>query len=283
MDTYIVRQPILDQKMHAAAYELVYQQDSSALYNQQDARVAEALLSFFNQIGDGNDLLEGRDAFITFTPNLLLQNSPSVFDPKHVIVQIEESVLIHPTTKEMLSNLKKDGFRLALVSFDFNRRYLDILPCVDYMKVDLSGPDKADLKTILSIAAEFGKKTIAYNVNTPEALATAAELGFDYVQGLSVADMVSTKSCKMEHLRSNLFRLIVAITREEPDFEEITQYVSLDVTLTYSLIKMVNSAYFALPNQVKDVKQALAILGIRQLRQWVYLISFSTEDGLSNE
>jgi EAL and modified HD-GYP domain-containing signal transduction protein len=87
----------------------------------------------------------------------------------------------------------------------------------------------------------------------------------------------------MEHLRSNLFRLIVAITREEPDFEEITQYVSLDVTLTYSLIKMVNSAYFALPNQVKDVKQALAILGIRQLRQWVYLISFSTEDGLSNE
>jgi EAL and modified HD-GYP domain-containing signal transduction protein len=283
METYIVRQPILDQKMHTAAYELVYQQDSSALYNQQDARVADAILTFFNQIGEENSLLEGRDAYITFTPNLLLQNSPSVFDPKHVVVQIEESVLIHPTTKDMLMHLKKQGFRLALVSFDFNRRYLDILPYVDIMKVDLKGSEPEELRTVLSIAAEFHKTTIAYNVNTPEALSLAQELHFDYIQGQSVADMVSTKSCQMEHLRSNLFRLIVAITREEPDFKEITQYVSLDVTLTYSLIKMVNSAYFALPNQVKNVQQALAILGIRQLRQWIYLVSFSTEDGLSNE
>lgn len=283
METYIVRQPILDNKMNIAAYEVAYQQTGSALYNQQDARVADTILSFFNRIDEEEDLLEGKDAYITLTPNLLMQNAAAVFDPQHVIVQITETVLVHPQTKEMLLSLRERGFRLALSGFEFNRRYLDILPYVDIMKVDMSMHTIGDLRTVLAIAHDFGKKAVAYNVDSPEVLEKVRDLGVDFIQGLSVADMVSTKAVRMEHLRSNLFRLIVAITSEEPDFEEISGYVSLDVTLTYSLVKMVNSAYFALANPVKNVRQALAILGIHQLRQWIYLVSFASEDGLSNE
>ena len=52
MNTFIVRQPIMDHEEKLTAYELLYQQDSSTLYNQRDARVANAIVNFFNQVGE---------------------------------------------------------------------------------------------------------------------------------------------------------------------------------------------------------------------------------------
>jgi len=105
------------------------------------------------------------------------------------------------------------------------------------------------------------------------------ELGCDFFQGNSVANMVSSKVKQMDYLESNFFRLMVSITKDEPDMAEIASIIELDVTLTYSLLKMVNSAYFALADRVKDVQQALTILGLGQLKQWVYLLSFNSDSG----
>ena len=60
---------------------------------------------------------------------------------------------------------------------------------------------------------------------------------------------------------------MVAVARDEPDVEEITQIISRDVALAFSLMKLVNSAYFALRNRAKSIQQALVILGIGQLMQ----------------
>ena len=51
------------------------------------------------------------------------------------------------------------------------------------------------------------------------------------------------------------------------------------MTLAFSLMKLVNSAYFALRNRVKSIQQALIILGLGQLKQWIYLLSFRKEHG----
>ena len=53
---------------------------------------------------------------------------------------------------------------------------------------------------------------------------------------------------------------------DEPNLYEIDEIISRDVTLTYSLLKLVNSAFFALRTKVTSVRQALAILGIKQLK-----------------
>ena len=101
----------------------------------------------------------------------------------------------------------------------------------------------------------------------------------DYLQGAYVAEPKKSKVHRFDHLQSNFFQLMVAVTKEEPDVEEITRIISRDVTLAFSLMKLVNSAYFALRNQVKSVQQALVVLGLGQLKQWIYLLSFREESG----
>lgn len=282
MDTYIVRQPIMNREQKVEAYEAVYRQDSSTMYNQRDSRVADAIVSFFSS-ADGSQFLDGKEVFLTFTPNLLMQNVPHLFNEKKLIIQVADDVLVHPQAKEILRRYEEKGFRMALLDFEFNKRCLDILPMIDFMKVDFSDPNNSMVQTKLTIAREYGMKTIACNVNTGELRDKALELNFDYFQGKSVADIVRSKVRKVEHLKTNFFRLMAEISKSVPEFDEIARIVSMDVTLTFSLLRMVNSAYFALPNRIKDVKQALTILGLGQLRHWIYLLSFSSDGGIADE
>ncbi len=282
METHIVRQPILDKNQKLVAYEIVYSQDASTLYNKRDAHVANTIVSFFSELNtDG--FLGGKDCFLTFTPNLLMKDIPRVFDEKKLVIQIEENILVNPEAKAIVSRYKSNGFRIAIMGFEFNRRFLNVLPDIDIIKVDFSDIRSESIDVLCKLAKSFNKQLAAYGINSIEARDLAIAYCCDYIQGQSVSEMVSTRVHKMEHLQSNFFRLMAAISKEIPDFDEIAQIISLDVTLAFSLLKLVNSAYFALPNRVKDVKQALTILGLGQLKQWIYLLSFSDDGGVTDE
>ena len=283
MDNCIARQPIIGKDGKIAAYELLYFQNSQTVDSPHDFHTAQAIVQFFNQL-DESSFLDGRDAFLSFTPNLLMQNIPRVFDPHKLVIQVEDSVLVHPVARMMLQRYKKQGYRLSLSGFQFNSRYMNILSLIDILKINFEGISQKKLDTYLSVAKEFNLKLAAYHIDTPEARALAESNNFDYLQGTDVADISQSKAQKNpKHLQSNFFRLMAAATREEPDLEEIAELIGMDVTLTFSLLKMVNSAYFAIPNRVKDIKQALTILGLGQLRQWIYLLSFGGEGDFTDE
>lgn len=53
--------------------------------------------------------------------------------------------------------------------------------------------------------------------------------------------------------------------RDEPDFAQIAQLISSDLTLSASVLKTVNSPFFNLNNRVSSVYQALQLLGLRNL------------------
>ncbi|MEG2054128.1 MAG: HDOD domain-containing protein, partial [Oscillospiraceae bacterium] len=116
------------------------------------------------------------------------------------------------------------------------------------------------------------------NVNTQDDYDLAEKMGCKQMQGNFLADLKTQKIHRVDHLQGNFFQLIVAVSKDDPDIDEIATIISRDVTLAFSLIKLVNSAYFALRNRAKSVKQALIVLGLGQLKQWVYLLSFKQDN-----
>lgn len=283
METCIVRQPIMNCDKKVVAYEVMYQEDESSLYNQQDTRAANAIQDFFMGL-DQNNFLGDKEAFVTFTPNLLMKNIPRIFSEKRLVIQIEDNVILHPLAQRIICRYKKQGYRLALMNFEFTPRCFGILDDISIIKIDFTNASDPNIAQLVSVARSFGKQVAAYNVNTEEAKEKASELHVDFYQGKNVANLLSTNVRRMDHLQSNFFQLMIAVTKEEPNLNDIERIISQDVTLTYALLKLVNSSYFALSTQVKSVMQALMILGVGQLKQWVYLMSFSgEEDSASNE
>lgn len=277
METYIVRQPIISRDQKVVAYEILYKEDESSLYNQNDMRVANVIEQFLMDLNN-DKFLAGKAAFLTFTPNLLMKNIPKMFSEQRLVIQIEDSSIVHPLAQKIIYRYKKQGYRVAIKDFEFSPRHFGIMDVVDIVKVDLSG-DVGSLKNICNIAHSFNKEIAAYNINDEASLALARELDCDYYQGPYVAEHRSSKMYRFDHMQSNFFQLMVAVTKAEPDIEEITKIISRDVTLAFSLMKLVNSAYFALRHRVKSVQHALVILGIGQLKQWIYLLSFHQDSG----
>lgn len=282
METYIVRQPILDQNKKVIAYEILYQEDATTLYNPHDSSAANVIEQFLMELNN-EKFLGDKTAYLTFTPNLLMKNIPRMFSEDRLVIQIEDNTIVHPVAQRIIYRYKKQGYRIAMKGFEFSPRYFGILDVVDIIKLNFARPDDPSLANIINIGRSFHKQIIAYNIETAEALSRARELGCDYLQGTYLAQEQSSKVHRMDHMQSNFFQLIIELTKDEPDIDQIAKIISRDVTLAFSLMKLVNSAYFALRNPAKSVKQALLVLGLGQLKQWVYLLSFKQEGDVSEE
>ncbi len=282
METYIARQAILNREGEVVAYEVIYRQDINAFYNQKDESAANALCDFLNYFGSSETSFTKR-MFLTLTPTLLSSEVPFVFNKDELVLQIDKNILINPDIKEQIIEFKSRGYQLALIDFEFSKLFLDNIHVFDYLKVDFEKNSPALVQSLVELAKGYDLEICAYNVNNNEAHTLANKLNFDYVQGSNVAEMMRKETKNVEFMKSNLFRLTAVMSKDDPDFNEIAQIISVDVVLTFSLLRLVNSAYFGLKSKVSDIKQALTILGIKQLREWIYLFSISGSGKLEDE
>lgn len=281
MDSYIVRQALMDSNQKTFGYEILYADSGFAETQTDDSTAANAIENFLSSM-NSEKFLSGKVAFLTFTQSLLEKNIPKMFETSKLVIQIEDSLITNPMSHSYITKLKQSGYKIAVIDFEFAPRFFGILDIVDYIKINFSREDPS-LENLVKIGMSFGKKVIAYNVETAEQYERAKALGCTYFQGSYLAQKTSSTVKKANHLQSNFFLLMIAVTRDEPDIDEIEEIISRDVSLTYSLLKLVNSAYFALRNRARSVKQALVILGLGQLKQWIYLLSFKQDDGAQEE
>ena len=283
---YIVRQPIKDRENKIIGYEIMYHGENQAFGGEKGSQVndfaaADTIYSFLTQNTD--KLLRGSLNFMTFTTTLLMKKTPRLFDKSELVIQIDDSVIIHPLAMHMVQQYVKDGYQVAVNEFQFAPRYLALLDSIQYIKVNLQSTPMVTLKNIVDIAHSMQKKCVAIAIDNEDLYQKALKLGVDAMEGTWVAEKLTTKAHSSGYLQSNFFRLIMAITRDEPNVEEIEQIISVDATLTYGLLKMVNSCYFALRHQVTSVRQAIMIMGLGELRQWAYLLSASNAENQIEE
>lgn len=282
MNKFVVRQPIKDRQSNLFGYEILFQGESENLYNQtNDYQAADTISDFLLQNSD--KVFDEKMAFLTFTPNLLFRNTPKIFKQNNLVIQIEDNVIIHPLAQTLITRYRNQGYYIAVNDFQFAPRYFAMMENIDYIKLNMEELSEASVSNICKMAKGFNKKCIAYGVNQKSAYDLAMELEMDYLQGAYIAETISQKVHRMEYLQSNFFQLVVAVTKEDADMDEIEEIISRDAALTYAILKMVNSVYFALRQRTSSIKQAIMTLGLGQLKQWVYLLSFKQEESARNE
>ena len=282
MDKCVVRKAIKNVKAdEIAGYELLFQEDDDSLYNNSEVNAANTIATFL--MDNTGKIFKDNQIFITFTPSLLFRNTAKMFDKEKIVIQIEENLIIHPLAAVMIEKHRKEGYRFAINNFQFTPKYFSMLEHMDFIRLDITGYEerrvKDSLANMIQMAHGFGKSCIAYNVDSKEDYDMALSLDADYVEGQYVAEGMVTKMNKVEYLQGNLYQLIIEVTKEEPNLDALEIIVIRDAALTYSPLKLANSAYFATRRRTASIHQALVTVGLNQLKQWVYLLSFeSTQD-----
>ena len=277
---YIVRQPIKDLQGKILGYEIRYAGEDKAYDGGErgnDFAAADMIYSFLTQ-NAGKALKDGVN-FMTFTTNLLMKQAPRLFSPGDLVIQVDDSVIIHPLALRFVERYAQNGYKVAVNEFQFSPRYISLLDKFDYIKINFKTTSDSAIRSTVEMAHGMGKKCVATCVDDEELYQKTFVMGVDAMEGRYVAEQMFTAVHSSGYLQSNFFRLMVAITKDEPNVEEIEQIISMDATLTYSLLRIVNSAYFALRNRATDVHQAIVALGLSQLRQWIYLLGTADAQG----
>lgn len=277
---YIVRQPIKDLQGKILGYEIRYAGEDKAYDGGErgnDFAAADMIYSFLTQ-NAGKALKDGVN-FMTFTTNLLMKQAPRLFTPGDLVIQVDDSVIIHPLALRFVERYAQNGYKVAVNEFQFSPRYISLLDKFDYIKINFKTTSDSAIRSIVEMAHGMGKKCVATCVDDEDLYQKTFVMEVDAMEGRYVAEQMFTAVHSSGYLQSNFFRLMVAITKDEPNVEEIEQIISMDATLTYSLLRIVNSAYFALRNRATDVHQAIVALGLSQLRQWIYLLGTADAQG----
>ena len=277
---YIVRRPIKDAKSRVVGYEILYHGEDmlygkvdsgTALAKANEFAAADTIYSFLTENTD--KALKGSLNFMTFTTTLLLKKVPRLFDTRDLVIQIDDSVIIHPLAMHFVQMYSREGYKIAVNEFQFAPRYLAMIDEIDYIKLNFQNMSDVSLHNVVEIANSMGKRCIATEIETEALYNKALSLGVFAMEGSFVAEKLASQAHSSSYLQSNFFRLMVAVTRDDPDVDEIEQIISVDATLTYALLRVANSMAFASRNRTTTVKAAIMKLGLEQLKQWIYLLS----------
>ena len=281
MHKFVLKQPIKTIDNQLLGNELLFNVEKDAGMQNNDYNAADAISSFLTQ----NNTKIDRSAlnFMTFTPNLLFKNMPKMFKADELVIQIEDAVIVHPLAQKMVQRYKEQGYRVAINDFQFLPRYFGFMEYTDFIKINVKEASESEADNMIRMAKGFHKLCIATNIDSQETYDFARKFHFDYLEGSYVSKAAIVKTNKIQYMQSNFYQLLVAVTRDLPDVDEIQGIIERDASLTYELLRLVNSVHFALRHRTASVKQAIMVLGIEQLKKWVYLLSFDRQENGSSE
>ena len=264
-------------------YELVYRADSDCYFNDKEREDTEqdAITSFL--IENSEIVAKDKRIFLNFTPMMLLKNTPAVFDNSKIVIQITDNLLVHPQSMVMVEKFWKEGYQFAINGFNFTPKYIRLLEYASYIRVEIhkngTSRENESLENVVKMAKGFGKTCIVAGIDTKELYDKFVHIGADYLVGDYLAETMAVKEQKLSYMEGNFFQLLMAVSKDEPDMEELERIISRDAGLAYMLLKLVNSAYFALRRRTGSIRQALMTMGVERLRQWVYMLSRKKQAG----
>jgi len=284
-EIFIARQPIFDQGKRVVGYELLYRNsavnrfDTSVDGSTATKRViTEALLNF------GMDALtEGQQGYVNFTEELLLEGMPQLLDKKDFVVEVLESVELTPAMLEVLAELRKSGYTVALDDYAGAPLTPEQLACFDLIKIDfmlLPKERRAEVGAALSVAK---KRMLAEKIETAEEYQEALDMGCTLFQGFFFARPALLRKRRQDIASSSAVRLAGALSDDDYDVRDLSKIVRPDAHLTYKLLKRVNTLEYYRGHPVESVDQALTRMGMVGTRKWIALVLMEIYTGDSED
>lgn len=275
LDAIVIgRQPVFERNFHVVAYEVLYRCTDASLHENKTAQVAvNALIDIgVHRVGGALPL------YLNVEHDLLLHGGDLLraFSPEQIYIEILETVLPDKPVLEACRKLKEEGYKLLLDDVLSVRQALPFIDLVDIIKVDWL--DAKDPVGIVGSLRRDGLLFLAEKIEDYTMAHQARDAGFDLYQGYFYCKPQLVRGVRPEGYRLSLLRAMqYAMSAESID--ELFAVIREDVSLSYRLLKYINSAAFALRCEVRSIEQALSLLGLNHIRRWMLLLSMSTLGG----
>jgi len=277
MEVFVARQPIFTKKKEIFAYELLYRKnhENNCAEINGDIATTDVIINSFLNIGI-EELSNGKLCFINFTENLLISRLPTYFQPNEIVVEILESVDLSQNLLEICKELKSMGYKIALDDFVLNKENpysYSFIQLADIIKVDFRESSVEMRSDVEELSLKYKFKLLAEKIETLAEFEAAVRIGYEYFQGYFFSKPVILTTLDVPEYFQNYFVIINHLSTDEPNLDYITEIIEQDLSLSYKLLKLINSPAFRPVSKINSIRQAIVYLGLNELKKWIYILS----------
>lgn len=267
MNAYIARQPIFKDDNTVCAYEILYRDNESAL--EKEAHIFNDDVSFFGlRI---SNVTGGLPAYINFTEDMLLRGVVQSIAPEEVVAVVSAENVTDDDTMQVLRELSAAGYTLALDGFTAGMEGSELFSLCSIVIVSF-GADIEKVENDAKTCYAAGKTVLGADIDERDVLACAKDANCEYTSGRYFTKPVPGRENNIQPLPTNFTQIMKLMSQPEPEFRDIVEVISRDTAMCQRLLRLINSVYFGVRNRVSSINQALVILGLDYLREWVYLM-----------
>jgi len=281
-DAFIARQPILDSKGSLVAYELLFrkrQGDTQCSIIDDMQATAQVLDNAINNIGITN-LIGNHKAFVNCSYDLLISDILYILDPKIFVLEILEAVQIDDKIIEAVKNFREKGYTIAIDDFvpsiDEFKRILPLLPFTNIVKLEYPQIPLGDIEKTVKSLHQKGIKVLAEKIETEVDFNICRAANCDYYQGYFFAKPENLNSEKIDVNSIGALQLLKSVY-DHLEVDELNSQFKQQPELSVNLVKYLNSAHFALREQVKSIKHAISLLGYDNLKRWLLILAYANK------
>lgn len=273
----LARQPILDLKGAIIAYEMLFRQINASEANVIDgtSATADVIMNVFNNIGL-NNVIGNKKAFINFDKYFLQNDILNILPKDRVVLEILEDVVVDAELLTQLKSLVTSGYTLAIDDFIDNESTQQLFDIVEIMKIDISDYTKDQLAEYTQLGKQHNLKLLAERVETKEDYVMCKELGFELYQGYYFSKPEYIEQQSIPSSKVSIISILNDIMQEKP-IDDIQKQIMHDVSISYKLLRYINSAGLRRDTEIESIQDAICLIGIKPLYRWLSLFLFTND------
>jgi c-di-GMP-related signal transduction protein len=257
---YVARQPILDRRGRVHGYELLFRSGNEPVFS-ADGNMATRTMLDNTVIFGLEKLTAGLPAFVNCTKEALTGELVKVLPPSMTVLEILETLEPTPDLVAACRKLKSEGFRLALDDFVWKPELAPLIELVDYIKVDFIANNEVARAELREQLSGVSVAMLAEKVETQEDYKQACDEGYTLFQGYYFCRPILMKNRKVPANRVSHLELLQLLQNETIDMHRLANLLKRDASLTYRLMRLVNSPVAAIRQEVRSIEAALLIVG----------------------
>lgn len=265
----IARQPVFDQNEKVFGYELLYREVGHQGYDCEDDNLATSRViaaSFLS--ANFNELAGDKRVLIHFTEELLSHDIATLFPRNKLVLEI--GALPSQPSVELLkacTRVKDMGYTLAFDHTVLAPSQFQFLRLADIVKLDMLLIPREKAARMLAL---YHQKVdfLAMKLETMEAYQWARKSGCSYFQGYYFAKPVLIEGDTLDPNRINALRMIQVLKSEKSEFSDVAGIIEQDVSFSYEILKLMNSALFYRGTRINSIREAVVRLGMNEIKKW---------------
>jgi EAL and modified HD-GYP domain-containing signal transduction protein len=276
VQTFISRKPILDIRKNAYAYELLYRphvDDGLGPCDSDDelTQTTSDICMFLRT----EPVTRWKRVFVKAQPEFLLSKHWRMLPKEHAVIEFANLSEATPEAMVASKELKQDGFGLAVNVSVEGQLMMPLLEMVDFIKVDMLSAPAITQSELPKHFASRGKLFVADRIESEESFRLAREMGYHFFQGSFLSRSAKLGLKKVPSLKMHYLRLIQELQKPQVDFNRVEAVIKKDLSLSFSILRYLNSAAFGTSKEIHSIRQAMALLGEKAIKKWVSLLALA--------